>query len=498
MDDSVQSGSRLEVSVSFGRFENDALSWEKWSSFSPNKYLEEVGNLSTPGSVAQKKAYFEAHYKKIAARKAEELEQEKSMDPVIPSSDVSSKEDCLANSSENDTKFGLSNGERLVEEVAQEDCMTVLTNVAISNEAKDARSSEGDEQGACMNGLMDAITSEEEKEEAAAAVNCGSSAIEEAKDQVNLNVDDPELNVREDSVLVGLETPQKDSQHIVKKPPERKNGREQTSAMKKENSKLNARNIAQKVTPTKTERNLAGTKKKVVSAAAKSLQASTPRYSKPTSMSTSIPASQSLKKKVNGSSPPKSKNSLVRESKRAAPTSLHMSFSLSPANSLAALSMTRKSLIMEKMGDKDIVKRAFKTFQNRSNGSTSDEKPSTVKHVSSTAFEPKISTSHTPMKGNKGLRKDIEKTATQRSQSGTRSNPLPSGSHKISALDRKNTLAFSPTTGLRSDEKSEKRKEFLKKLEAKSIAREAANAQLGAKSKVGVENEIHQRPTLSR
>ena len=67
----------LQVSVSFGRFENDSLSWERWSSFSPNKYLEEVEKCATPGSVAQKKAYFEAHYKKVAARKAELLAQEK-------------------------------------------------------------------------------------------------------------------------------------------------------------------------------------------------------------------------------------------------------------------------------------------------------------------------------------------------------------------------------------------------------------------------------------
>lgn len=67
----------LEVSVSFGRFENDSLSWERWSAFSPNKYLEEVEKCATPGSVAQKKAYFEAHYKRIAARKAELLEQER-------------------------------------------------------------------------------------------------------------------------------------------------------------------------------------------------------------------------------------------------------------------------------------------------------------------------------------------------------------------------------------------------------------------------------------
>lgn len=131
------------------------------------------------------------------------------------------------------------------------------------------------------------------------------------------------------------------------------------------------------------ERNLAGTRKKVVSPATKPLQASTPRISKPTSISTPLSASQSSKKKVNGSQPPRSKtkSNLLGDSKRAAPTSLHMSLSLGPTNSLSALPMTRKSLIMESMGDKDIVKRAFKTFQNRTNESTPDEKPSTVKHV---------------------------------------------------------------------------------------------------------------------
>ncbi|PIA51442.1 hypothetical protein AQUCO_01100343v1 [Aquilegia coerulea] len=49
---------------------SEPLAWEKWSSFNNNRYLEEVEKYSTPGSVAQKKAYFEAHYKKIAAQKA--------------------------------------------------------------------------------------------------------------------------------------------------------------------------------------------------------------------------------------------------------------------------------------------------------------------------------------------------------------------------------------------------------------------------------------------
>lgn len=56
------------------------MSWEKWSTFSPNKYLEEVEKYATPGSVAQKRAYFEAHYKKIADRKTKLLEQEREME----------------------------------------------------------------------------------------------------------------------------------------------------------------------------------------------------------------------------------------------------------------------------------------------------------------------------------------------------------------------------------------------------------------------------------
>ncbi|KAL9680017.1 hypothetical protein QQ045_017889 [Rhodiola kirilowii] len=66
----------LEPSISFGRFENDLLSWEKWSAFSQNKYLEEVEKCATPGSVAEKKAFFEARNVLIAARKAEMLNKQ--------------------------------------------------------------------------------------------------------------------------------------------------------------------------------------------------------------------------------------------------------------------------------------------------------------------------------------------------------------------------------------------------------------------------------------
>lgn len=61
--DSLHSGS-----ISFGRFENEPLCWERKSSFSHNRYLEEVERYSKPGSVTEKKAYFEAHFKKKGIR----------------------------------------------------------------------------------------------------------------------------------------------------------------------------------------------------------------------------------------------------------------------------------------------------------------------------------------------------------------------------------------------------------------------------------------------
>ena len=63
----------LGESISFGRFMSESLSWEKWSSFSSNRYVEEAERYAQRGSVAQKKAFFEAHYKRIAAKKAAAL-----------------------------------------------------------------------------------------------------------------------------------------------------------------------------------------------------------------------------------------------------------------------------------------------------------------------------------------------------------------------------------------------------------------------------------------
>lgn len=69
-------------SVSFGRFTTESLAWEKWSTFSQNqnRYVEEAERFSKPGSVAQKKAFFEQHYKKLAAQKAAALLEQARID----------------------------------------------------------------------------------------------------------------------------------------------------------------------------------------------------------------------------------------------------------------------------------------------------------------------------------------------------------------------------------------------------------------------------------
>ncbi|KAG0491476.1 hypothetical protein HPP92_004874 [Vanilla planifolia] len=62
----LQIGNLPTDSVSFGRFELEQLPWERRSSFTHNRYLEEAEKYATPGSVSKKKEYFEAHFKKKA------------------------------------------------------------------------------------------------------------------------------------------------------------------------------------------------------------------------------------------------------------------------------------------------------------------------------------------------------------------------------------------------------------------------------------------------
>lgn len=442
----VAGGGALEVSISFGRFEHDSLSWERWSSFSPNKYLEEVEKCSTPGSVAMKKAYFEAHYKKVAARKAELMDQQKQMETDPLMSDTQNGEDLGATTREVESELHKSNDQCSVEGVKEE--TNLLSEESITN-------------------------IDESKEEAAIVVECQSSSVEGEEDlNSGPEPDSPKFKKPEEAVLVKEEIPSIELQDKQENPRELNNGIKYSSRIKKEISKQDLSKKSQKTSAAKKERNVASVQKKPASPVPKSPQIFTPAVSRPKLTSTMTPTARSSTKKGTTSSLPRSKKSPTRQSRSVAPSSLHMSLSSGPKKSdpaSPATTTSRKSLIMEKMGDKDIVKRAFKTFQNNMNQlkSSSEGKSSLPKQASEKGTEHRVSSSVTPRKDKEGLFDRSRKA----------------GGGKISAKDMS---SFS----LRSNERAETRKEFLKKSAEKPIAREAEKAHLRSKLKEGKEAEI--------
>ncbi|PRQ41248.1 hypothetical protein RchiOBHm_Chr4g0444851 [Rosa chinensis] len=475
----------LEVSVSFGRFENDSLSWEKWSAFSPNKYLEEVEKCATPGSVAQKRAYFEAHYKRIAARKAEELlEQEKQMqddDPLKSDDQNNGDQICCG------TDYGI--------------------DVATSQTSAQANSQEPNIENGMSSTHVEDL--KEEDDEDVFTMECQTSSIEgreiEETDSGVVSPKTPKLNRPEELVLVKeVETITADTQETIQPVPKTLDSDTGNAPeVKEEKARFDLQKRSQKVTPVSKERTVAKAKKKSISPMTKTPQNPTPRVSKlpqnstprvskipqnttprvskilqNTTPSVSKPISaptgaksapRSSVTKANGSSLTRSTNQSSEKTKKVPPKSLHMSLSFNPKKSDSAsetVVTARKSLIMEQMGDKDIVKRAFKTFQNSVNQlkSSNEEKPSAPMQLPTKSKEPKVST---PM-------------------------PLPKdtgGSLKTSYPDKRNAKAAPSSFGLRSEERAEKRKELTINL-AKPNARDAERAHFQPKSKEQKEAEI--------
>ncbi|TXG56383.1 hypothetical protein EZV62_017696 [Acer yangbiense] len=456
MGETASSNPDLEVSVSFGRFANDSLSWEKWSSFSPNKYLEEVEKCATPGSVARKAAYFEAHYKKIAARKAELLDQEKQMDDEDHSESIDQSDGDLIrdNCRTTDSEFDLpecqsSNGGVVNQEIS-------LVNEESGNLVNES------------NG--DVVTS---------VVMCQSSSIGEIK-EAEIRSESTNLDKQEEVEHVLVKEEEENGSigmRVVKELQERE--MEDNQKVKNETVKSDRPKESRKITPVNKDRNMSRIKKKPTSSItkaspiakaspiSKALPISTPKVSKPASTSTPVTSSRSSTKIANSSPLLRSKNFSAVESKKVAPKSLHISLSLGPSSSdPASLNTTRKSLIMEKMGDKDIVKRAFKTFQNNYNQlkPSGEERSPASKQVSVKGTEPRVSTSITPQKEN-------------------------GGSFKAASVEKKYAKAAPSSFALKSNERIEKRREVPKKMEEKSNAREADRRRLHTKPKEDKEAE---------
>ncbi|KAL2349350.1 hypothetical protein Fmac_003350 [Flemingia macrophylla] len=412
MGGSAASNPALQVSVSFGRFENDSLSWERWSSFSPNKYLEEVEKCATPGSVAQKKAYFEAHYKKVAARKAELLAQERQREKESFGSQDQSGIDLSGNT---DAELDIYTTQGSNEGVKQEASSVAEIHRTIVNEFE---------------------------EEVSVSRDCQSSSVEvenkelETRSHSSFQIDEPEdvclkqeenLNVEAEDV--------KEISHVVYKETKKASEVEPKDVKPKES----------KVKSVNRGSNAAKTKKKSMLPTSKAPQISTPRSSKPapTTIKTVTPASST--KKGNSPSLTRREISSSGESRKVANNSLLMSMRLAPSNPDTAPHNTmRRSLIMEKMGDKDIVKRAFKTFQNSFNQpKSSGEDRSLIKK-------------QVPSRGT------VSKVPTSTALSKENGRPT-----KVESLDKSGNFVRT-TLGTKSDIRAEKWKESSRKTEEKS------------------------------
>ncbi|CAK7332749.1 unnamed protein product [Dovyalis caffra] len=457
----------LKVSVSFGRFENDSLSWDKWSSFSQNKYLEEVEKCATPGSVAEKKAYFEAHYKKIAAKKAELIDQEKQMEHYLSRENNKKIGDLMGKAGQTDSDFdsGQTSAEGIRHETkfgnewdgghideANEDAAIDVHGQASLNELHEDSAIDVHGQ-ASLNELH---------EDAAIDVQGQASLNGRVKEQ-DSRLDSPVSTKLEEVGLIKEE--ESGSQDMREFPKNSEKEMESILMIKEEKVKLDHQKESPKITPMSKVRDTARAKKKPEAPVTKRPQVSTPKVSKPASTSGSRSASRSSTKNANGSLLPRGKNPPVGGNKKATPKSLHMSLSMeSPNSEPAPRTTTRKSFIMEKMGDKDIVKRAFKTFQNNFSQlkSSAEDRSIEAKQVPAKGTDIKVSTSMTPRKEN-------------------------GGSIKSGGVDRR-TAKLAPTSFvLKSDEKAERRKE---KLEGKSNTKEAESMRLRTKSKEEKEAEI--------
>lgn len=418
-----------QASIPFGRSQNSDAS---------NKHVNEVEKCSAGGSVAQKKAFFEAHSRNVAARKVEPSDQEKPTKTGDGKLGGQSPRDLTAN----------------IRGITGEECGAVKQNITATQTCA-ANSNVVEES------IRDALT--------------GQSSIEKENDESDKRMDSPKLkepddetdSLKEYSYSVG-------SQRVTEALQGRDNEKVEHSKVEAEIVRLDLpRASLKKTLPIKVEHDVATAKNKSLLSIPISPQTSapTPRGAKLISSFTApVSALQSSARKGNGLSLTRSHDSSVRQHKKTVPTATENSSSLDSARYAAEPTPStpaRHFSIMQKMGDKEIVRRAFKTFQkdrecNQLNISVEDRLYA-ANQVPVEVAESRVSTPRNPQKEHESSPREGRADPIRRSSGGAKS-----------------------TFSLRSDEraeKQEKHKQVVKRLEVKSNAIEGEKLRLRSKPK---------------
>ncbi|KAK4358318.1 hypothetical protein RND71_023928 [Anisodus tanguticus] len=469
----------LTTSVSFGRFKSESLAWEKWSSFTHNRYLEEVEKYARPGSVAEKKAYFEAQHKRAAAKKAAALLEQQNA-AVDESSDL--------NVTNQNTDHSTVNSEltRTSSDVGIEETQRVEGELNVTTQINDDSQRE----------------SEFTKND-----NYGGSEVPQGE-QGHLNVINPDL----DNCTICFELPENSSHMGIEDVPENEgdntttcgsyptqeeinletveteNTIEQSYPLENEVKSLNQpENVVVEVSGNIEQLKKKKTQTKNATMAGDSMLSMKKKPKKTLSLTTRLTnknESSKFKSRVkpvtalqpivtDKSAPTSRENGKVLiDKKHSNPKSRHMSIKFSSHRE-----ETKKTLspILEKVVNSRLVRSITKTPR-----VSKVQQTSTLASVSGISKRP----SETPQGETRRARTKLDQSFCR---SRKKEGESLSHSGNLQSINKHGNIACSPTVfspfSLRSEERAAKRREFFQKLEQKLNTKEAEKEQRQAKPK---------------
>ncbi|CBI27526.3 unnamed protein product, partial [Vitis vinifera] len=426
---------------------SESLAWEKWSSFSQNRYLEEAEKFSKPGSVAQKKAYFEAHYKRIAAKKAAEAEAAANDFPEPEALDE------IHNTSSDDLDTVKENSHMIIDESEGQEALNTNTVV---DEIHNSSSDELDTLKENSPMIIDEPEGQEEAPNTQLVVDC----VEK------IELEEVKVEEVEEAEPVTVQT-------VIEESP-----RAQTEFSDQienvEEERMPLKEVADE------EKNLAlRSNKKLAKSSSKS--STQGRASKLGASPAKVTSLAHVRKENNASPSTKKPAPDALNKKRFTPKSLHMSINFA---SLAGETSKKASPVLQKNRNSRINAIAAKITEESSTPRRTTIRASMSgisKHTSAT----------TPQSENRRTRTLLDqsvsgnRTAEGKWQSLLAERPQPS----VACGSKSRSPIISSPFRFRSEERVAKRKEFFQKLEEKN-AKEAEKMQLQTKSKEKPETDL--------